>query len=67
MSAWIDQMFDAQIVEKDGLVRRNIADVNKFASFKELIERVKQEDYHLIETGEQCIVICNPGVLKIHC
>jgi hypothetical protein len=28
---------------------------------------VREQDFHLIETGDQYIVVCNPGVLKIHC
>lgn len=67
MSAWIEQIFDAQIVEKDGIVRRNKKDVERYASFESLLRYVRDQQYHLIETGDQYIVICNPGVLKIHC
>lgn len=67
MNAWIEQMFEAQIVEKEGIVRRKKRDVQKYASFNALLEYVHEQQYHLIETGDQYIVICNPGVLKIHC
>jgi hypothetical protein len=32
-----------------------------------LLEYVQDQQFHLIETGDQYIVVCNPGVLKIHC
>lgn len=67
MSAWIDQMFDAQIVAREGIVRRKKEDVHQYASFNELIQRVRDEQYHLIETGDQYIVICNRGAVLIHC
>ena len=66
MSAWIDQMFDADAVSNNGVVRRSVRDVEKNASMEELLNEVQTRKYHLIETGDQVIVICNPGVLKIH-
>lgn len=60
-------MFGAQSVDKENIVRRKKADVQKYASFSALLNRVRAEQYHLIETGDQYIVICNQGVLKIHC
>lgn len=48
-------------------MRRNIADVKEHASEEELLYEVRQRGFHLIETGNQFVVICNKGVLKIHC
>ncbi len=59
-------MFDAQIVAREGIVRRKKADVEKYASFQELLNRVRNEDYHLIETGDQYVVLCNSGALTMH-
>ena len=66
-NAWIQQIFAAQIVEREGIVRRKKRDVGRNASFGALLEYVRDQQYHLIETGDQYIVVCNPGVLKIHC
>lgn len=65
--SWVDQIFDAKIVKKDGIVRRKKAAVSRYASFDELLEQVKERGYHLIETGDQYVVFCNKGALKIHC
>ncbi len=67
MNAWIEQMFGAQIVDKEGIVRRKRSDVHKHASLAELLEYARKQQYHLIETGNQYIVICNIGAIKIHC
>jgi len=64
--AWINDLFAAKEVANGGVVRRNKKDVEKYASFKELLYRVRLEEFHLIETGDQYVIICNPGVLKIH-
>jgi hypothetical protein len=66
-NAWIEQIFAAQIVQLEGIVRRKKADVHRHSSFAELLEYVRDEQFHLIETGDQYIAVCNPGVLKIHC
>ena len=63
---WIDDMFDAKIVAKDGVVRRKIADVEKYGSYNALVQRVRHCNWHLIQTGDQYIVLCNEGVITIH-
>lgn len=65
MSAWIDQIFNAQQANSGNVVRRSVDDVNKYASMQELMEEVKKRDYHLVECGDQVIIICNPGNIRI--
>ena len=67
MSAWIEQRFDTWAADKGDVIRRNIVDVERFASRRELYAAVKDRDWHLVETGNQFIVICNSGEIKIHC
>lgn len=66
MSAWIDQMFAAQAAN-GGVVRRSRADVNKYASLAEAIAEAQAKGFHVIETGDQVVVLCHPGQLVIHC
>lgn len=65
MSAWIDQVFKAGAVAKGNVVSRKKTNVDKYASMKELTKEVKKKKFHLIETGDQIIVICNKGDVKI--
>ena len=68
MNAWINQIFKAGAVAKGGVVRRNLSDVIKYAgSPQALLVEVKRRNYHLVQTGNQLIVICNSGDVKIHC
>ncbi len=50
-----------------GVVRRSKWDVSHYASKKELIEAVRVRRYHLLECGDQFIVFCNDGEIRIHC
>lgn len=63
----LEEMFSAQSAGKEGIIRRNKKHIERLIGFDALLQRVKREQFHLIETGEQYIIICNPGVLKIHC
>ena len=63
---FINQIFEAQAVKKGGIVRRKKESVEKFASLQYLIQEVKQRGFHLIESGDQDIIICNSGNFKLH-
>lgn len=67
MSAWIDQIFTAEAVAKGEVVRRNLADVIKFSTLAELQAEVKARGFHLIQNGDQLIILCNQGDVKIIC
>lgn len=66
-NSWLDQIFGAEQISKGGLVRRSIKDVQAQCSLDDLLTEVRARKFHLIETGDQCIVICNDGIIKIHC
>lgn len=63
----IEEIFSAKIAKRDGIVRRDKRDIDKLIGFDELLREVKKRDFHLIETGNQYLIICNPGVLQVHC
>lgn len=65
--AWVDQIFEADIVREGGIVRRHKDDVRTYSSFEEILDQVKERGYHLIETGDQYVVLCNRGAIIIHC
>ncbi len=60
-------IFEADIVRTGGIVRRSKVDVRTYSSFEELLEQVRERGFHLIETGDQYIVLCNKGAMIIHC
>lgn len=65
MSKWIDQIFEAKIATTQGVVRRKKSTVQKYASIKELTDEVRRRGFHLVETGDQYIVVCNSGNIRI--
>ena len=64
---WLNKFFDAEQAKNGGVIRRNIDDMHTQASYEILLSCVKDRQFHLIETGDQYVVICNAGVIKLHC
>lgn len=64
---WIKQIFDAQAVEQGKPIRRKRSDVEKYGHFSDLLDEVKRRGFHLIETGDQYVILCNEGSITIHC
>lgn len=67
MSAWLNDIWKAGQANKGGVVRRAVGDVHRFSSQSELIREARRRGYHVIEAGDQYIVLCNEGSLVIHC
>jgi hypothetical protein len=68
MSAWIDQIFDADQAKNNGVVRRARSSVDKDGGgIAALRAEVVARGFHLVETGDQCVILCHPGELKVHC
>lgn len=66
-SAWINDIFKAASVKNGNIVRRKVADVKKLGSADDLIQEVKNRGFHMVEIGDQYVIICNPGNMKVIC
>lgn len=64
---YINAIFSAKTIKNGGVVRRKIANVQKYASYDYLIREVEARGFHLLETGDQYVVICNRGHFRLHC
>ncbi|MFI1382929.1 N-(5'-phosphoribosyl)anthranilate isomerase [Embleya scabrispora] len=67
MSTWVDQIFRAAAADRGGVVRRSIYDVERMASLEEIIGIARERHFHVLETGDQVVILCNEGELRIHC
>lgn len=67
MSAWIDQIFSAAEATSEGVVRRQKSDVDGMGLFQELIREVRRRNFHLLEIGDQYVIICNTNAIITHC
>ena len=65
--AWLEDLFSAKAVGKGGIVRRAVRDVEREVGRTALVAEVRRRGFHLIECGEQFIVICNPGQMQVIC
>ena len=63
--AWISQIFNSQAACGGGIVRRKIASVADYASVEMLRAEVIRRGYHMVESGDQFVIFCHPGELKI--
>lgn len=67
MNKWLEQVFGADAVASGNVVRRSRASIDKESSMADVIQEARTRGYHVIETGDQVVIICNTGELKIHC
>ncbi len=58
--AWLRQSFDGT----GGVARRSISSIRQYASRAELLEMVKEKDWHLIQTETHYLVIYDKGFLR---
>jgi phage baseplate assembly protein gpV len=66
-NAWMDTWFSSQTARNGGIVRRARRDVDRFANMDWVIEEARQRRWHVIETGDQVVLLCHEGDLRMHC
>jgi hypothetical protein len=64
---WVDDIFAAAAANNGGVVRRSLASVNQYASVDEVVEGALQRGFHVIETGDQLVVLCHTGGMTVLC
>lgn len=67
MSAWMNQIFRAGQANVGGVVRRNVQDVEKYVGLSVLLDECKRRGFHVVQTGDQLVILCNEGNMDIHC
>ena len=63
---WIDQMFSAKAVAQGGVIRRNRNWVAREIGRERFFREVEARGFHLLETGEQLVVVCHTGKVYLH-
>lgn len=64
---WLDLIFSAQAVAKGGVVRRCIHWVDREVGRDRLEQEVRRRGFHLVQSGDQLLIICNQQGLRIIC
>ncbi len=61
---FFNRIFAAKAAKNGGIVRRKITAIEKHASFELLVEEVEQRGFHMIETKDQYVIVCNSDSCK---
>ena len=64
---WIEEIFSAKAVSKGGVIRRDLAWIDREIGRNRFVAEVRSRGFHLVETGGQWIVICNSGFFRVIC
>jgi hypothetical protein len=64
---WFRQIFSAKAVQSGGVVRRKICDVERKVGRAALELEVRRRGFHLVEAGNQFIIICTRGDVRLIC
>lgn len=67
MNAWLREWFSAQACSRGGIIRRNRRYVEQFTSLETVISEAKKRKWHVVEIGDQIVVLCNDGDMRVHC
>ncbi|MBF9029640.1 N-(5'-phosphoribosyl)anthranilate isomerase [Rhodobacterales bacterium HKCCE3408] len=62
---WLAQIFSAKAVASGGVVRRSVSDVERILGRERLELEIRRRGFHLIEAGDQFIVICNRAPVRL--
>ncbi|MFM2391540.1 MAG: hypothetical protein RLZZ437_3095 [Pseudomonadota bacterium] len=63
---WINEIFSAKAAANGGVIRRNRLWVENEVGRDRFIAEVRKRGFHLLETGQQLIVICHRGAVHMH-
>ncbi len=67
MSATVELMFNASTqANNGGVVRRAAWRIHAMGLLPEIIRRARANNFHVIETGGQIVLLCHEGDLVIH-
>ena len=62
---WVAQLFAARAVRTGGVIRRRRRDIDSHAGWDRLLAEVDRRGFHVIETGDQVLILCNSGHFRV--
>ena len=64
---WLDQVFRAKSVTRGGVVRRKLCDVEREIGLAALEVELRRRGFHMLQSGEQVIILCSPAPFTVIC
>jgi hypothetical protein len=62
---WIDEIFSAKAVARGGVIRRDLRWIDREVGRERFMAEVRTRGFHLIESGDQWVVICHSGFFRV--
>lgn len=62
---WIEQIFSAKAAQAGGVVRRAIPWIDREVGRARFIAEVRKRNFHLLQTTDQFIVVCNNDKIRM--
>ncbi|MCR9112149.1 MAG: N-(5'-phosphoribosyl)anthranilate isomerase [Rhodobacteraceae bacterium] len=62
---WIAQIFSTQAARKGAVVRRSRAWVDREVGRDAFEAEIRRRGFHLIETGDQFVIVCHNGPIRL--
>ena len=62
---WIDEIFSAKAVARGGVIRRDRRWIDREVGRELFMTEVRSRGFHLIESGDQRVVICHSGFFRV--
>jgi len=62
---WIVQVFSARAVAEGGIVRRQVADVERLVGRDRFLREIRRRGYRAVENAGQIVVFCNSEPVNV--
>lgn len=64
---WRNRLFGAKAAQTGGIIRRKRRDADREIGRAALMDEVQRRGFHLLECGDQYVIICHGGELRVLC
>ena len=61
---WIEGLFQSHTAKRYGIVIIKVSEIEMYSPDR-LLEEIKSRGFHVIEIGDQWVIICNKGDMRV--
>lgn len=62
---WIAQVFSAKAVQRGGVVRRKLRDIDRIVGRDRFLWEVRRRGFHALENNGNLVIFCNRAPIRI--
>ena len=64
---WLRGVFSAQAVNRGGVIRRAVRDVDRITGRAAFVAEVERRGFHMVENAGQFVIFCNNEPVRVIC